>query len=172
MKKIAIVIVLFSILIYGKTTAQIKEPVKWIFTVKELPNAEALLVFDAQIQPKWHLYSQYFPDGGPIKLKFTFENSADYQTIGKVTESPNPKIEHDDIFEIDVQFFTGQASFSQKIKILSKKDFTVKGQIDGQACSDVDGTCVLVESEFNLKVKGVVGTKKGEQSINNTEKKN
>ena len=155
MKKFSFFLFFISVLFTSNFYAQIVKPVKWTGSVKELPNGEALLMFDATIQAKWHLYGQFFPEGGPIRLSFGFEQNKSFKKVGKVSESPAPKKEHDDIFDIDVQYFTGKASFSQKIKVLSEKDFTVKVQIEGQACSDEDGSCVPLDGEFELNVKGI-----------------
>jgi thiol:disulfide interchange protein len=170
MKRIIFFLVILNLTFCTKNHSQIAEPVKWNTSVKELPGGEAMLTFDANVQPKWHLYSQFFPEGGPIRLSFTFEPSKNYKLVGKVTESPNPKKEHDEIFGIDVQYFIGKATFAQKIKILSDKDFNVKVELEGQACSDEDGSCVMVNPDFEFKVKGFAGAKSNTQNIDLQEK--
>jgi hypothetical protein len=171
MKRIGLLLIIFSLFINFKSHAQIVDPVKWSSSIKELGNGEALLVFEASIVSKWHLYSQFFPEGGPIRLSFRFEPSSAYELVGKVTENPKPKLEHDDVFEIDVQFFTGKATFSQKIKILSEKDFKVKAELEGQACSDEDGRCVPLDNQFEFAVKGFKGAIPGSKNIEPEKKK-
>ena len=39
--------------------AQIEEPVVWKSRVEQLSEDRYLLTFEAQIAPKWHLYSQF-----------------------------------------------------------------------------------------------------------------
>ncbi len=152
---IALIAAIYSI----NVQSQIIKPVSWAFSVKQLPNNEAELIFQAKVEPNWHMYSQFFEEGGPVKMTFAFEDSKNYKRIGKVIEVTKPHKEHDDIFDIDVQYFDGQATLKQKIKIISTKNFTVKGEVNGQACSDIDGSCVLLDPEFEFSVKGAAQEK-------------
>jgi len=146
-------LIFFSVLcLFYSVNAQEIEPVKWTYSVKKLSKSEALLVFDAKIDPKWHMYSQYFQDGGPVKMSFIFTESKDYKKVGKVLEAPKPKTERDEVFEIDVQYFEGRATLSQKIEIKSEKDFIVKGVLEYQAC--FEDKCVLFTPVFEFRVKG------------------
>ncbi|HAN79746.1 MAG TPA: hypothetical protein DCQ31_19285, partial [Bacteroidales bacterium] len=106
----------------------------------------------------WHLYSQFFDDGGPIKLTLVFAPNANYKLLGKTTESPKPHMEKDEVFEVMVGYFSTEATFSQKIKVLSEKDFNINLTIEGQACYEKDGKCIMVEGENTFAVKGVKQT--------------
>jgi hypothetical protein len=148
-KTLTLLITLF-ILSFVKVNAQVDEPVKWTYSVKQISENEALLIFDAKIDPKWHLYSQYFDDGGPVRMSFNFKESKDYKKVGKVIESPKPKTERDEVFEMDVQYFEGKATLSQRIHVLTDKDFIVWGEFEYQVC--YDDKCVLFNPEFEFKV--------------------
>ncbi len=178
MKKTAVIILLLS-LIFGlnqQATAQIVYPVKWKFYVKVKNDSIAELKARATIDKGWHLYGQYFEDGGPIKMVFKFNESTAYKKIGKVKEFPKPHTEKDEIFDIDVQFFDKKVVFTQKIKILSKTDFTVTGSFEGQACTD-EGMCVKVpgpgqknvDMSFLVKVKKETPTGDGSETTSTTE---
>jgi len=143
--------ILLAVFLTNIVHAQIIDPVKWTYNVKQLPNNKAELIFEAEIEPNWHMYSQFFDDGGPVKMTFSFEKSDAYELIGKVQEF-TPKTEHDDIFDIDVQYFTDHAKLVQKIKILSTTDFTVKGEMEYQVC--FEDKCVLFNPDFEFPVKG------------------
>jgi len=54
--------------------AQILEPVKWRFSTEKVGEREYDLLFIAQIEPKWHLYSQDIPMSPPATV-FSFEPS-------------------------------------------------------------------------------------------------
>ena len=155
---IALIAAIYSINIQ----AQIINPVEWEYQVKQLPNNEAELIFKAQIEPKWHMYSQFFEEGGPVKMTFSFEDTKDFKRLGKVIEVSKPHTEHDDIFDIDVQYFESQATLKQKIKIISKKDFVVKGEFDYQVC--YEDKCVLFTPDFEFSLKGAVQEKYIEES--------
>ncbi len=170
MRKLRFLLFVFSIFVMGQLSAQMFEPVKWTFSQKKVSQDEVLLIFKANIEPHWHLYGQYFEDGGPIRLQFTFNESENYKKSGKVAESPKPHVEYDSIFELNVQYFEHKASFTQKIKILSEKDFVVTGEIYGQACKE---QCVNLDLEFEFKIKGVkqeVGTSKSTNEVQDTSK--
>ena len=38
---------------------QLQDPVKWTYSVKDLNESESELVFTANLDAGWHLYSQY-----------------------------------------------------------------------------------------------------------------
>ncbi len=157
-----VIIIAFIAAIYSiNIQAQIIDPVEWDYSVKQLPNNEAELIFKAQIEPKWHMYSQFFEEGGPVKMTFLFEDTKDYKKLGNVVEVSKPHTEHDDIFDIDVQYFESQATLKQKIKILSTKDFVVKGEFDYQVC--YEDKCVLFTPDFEFNIKGAVQEKAKEE---------
>jgi hypothetical protein len=52
---------------------------------------------------------------------------------------------------MEVRYFETEAVFTQKIKVLSKTDFTINGSIDYMVCLT---QCVNADEEFSFKVKG------------------
>ena len=65
--------------------AQILEPVKWSFDQKKISGNEFELIFKAEIDPTWHLYSQDIPMAPPATI-FTFVEGSGYEFVGSVTE--------------------------------------------------------------------------------------
>ena len=148
------ILTLLGIIIAFGLWAQQLDPVKWTYKVNETSATEAELVFTAKLDAGWHLYSQYTDPNGPLAIVFTFNDSPDYQRIGKVRE-PKPHEEMDDIFQCVVKSFSGTVVFRQKIKRVSEKDFTVKGVVSYQLCND--GSCIAPEDhDFSFNVKGAV----------------
>jgi thiol:disulfide interchange protein DsbD len=117
MKKTPILLVL--ILAFSITTfAQIVTPVKWKFSSKKIANNQFELIFTANIDKGWHVYSQYLEsDNGPVATSFTFEKNASYKLDGKTTESKSKK-EYDANFEMNVNYFETKADFFQKVVLL------------------------------------------------------
>ena len=143
----------------GFAHAQQLDPVKWNYSVKETSATEAELVFTAKLDAGWHLYSQYTDPMGPVALLFTFDDSKDYQRVGKVSE-PKPHTEFEKEFGCEVKSFSGTVVFRQKVKRLSDKDFTVTGTVSYQLCND--GSCIAPEDhDFSFKVPGA----KAEESL-------
>jgi thiol:disulfide interchange protein len=131
---------------------QILDPVKWTFKVEQTSPEEATLLLIAKIDKSWHLYSQDIPPKGPIPTSFTFEKNKNYELLGKVKE-PKAIQERDPQFEnMLLKYFADKSVFRQKIKILSHKDFTIKGMVNFMCCDDHQ--CIPptdVDFEFNIK---------------------
>ncbi|HNQ67242.1 MAG TPA: cytochrome c biogenesis protein CcdA [Bacteroidales bacterium] len=146
-------IMLISLFSFTKLLAQVEEPVKFKFSIEESDNSVYNLIIEAEIEEKWHLYSQYFDFGGPMPLYFAFEQSDDYKLIDSVIESPEPHEEFDDIFGINVKYFNKSAKFTQKIEVLTDKGFNVTGTLEGQACFE-DGACIPLNSDMIFAING------------------
>ncbi|MBL4577936.1 MAG: cytochrome C biogenesis protein, partial [Flavobacteriales bacterium] len=56
--------IVIAIISLFSTQAQVLEPVKWTYEVRDLGNGEYELIFKAAIDDGWHLYSQFIEDGG------------------------------------------------------------------------------------------------------------
>lgn len=133
-------------------SAQMQDPAKWSFQVKNLNETESELVFTAQLDQGWHIYSQHTDPNGPFPIAFEFTPSSDYKLIGPVRE-PKPHEEFDKDFNCTVRSFEGRVVFRQKIQRLAQKDFTVKGTFSYQLCNN--GSCIAPDDrDFAFSVKG------------------
>jgi thiol:disulfide interchange protein DsbD len=155
MKKVLIGLLVLLIL-PCLSNAQILEPVKWSFKVEQTRPDEATLIFVAKADKGWHVYSQDVPqagpNGAPIPTTFTFTRSKNYELSGKVLEQ-KPIEENDPNFDMILKFFADKAVFKQKIKVLSQKDFVVKGLVNFMCCDDKQ--CLPPNDvEFELAIKG------------------
>ena len=147
--------------------AQVLDPVKWSFSSQKINSDEYELIFTAKIDKNWHLYSQYVPEGGPVPTNFIFEPSSNFKLIGKTTE-PRPHKMYDQNFEMEVQYFDGQAIFKQRIKSLTQQSFNVRGTVEFMACDD--SRCIPpAEVDFDFAIspsaepdKAVTGVQKTE----------
>lgn len=132
---------------------QLITPVKWSLEQKPVSANEIELTFKATIESGWHLYSTNLPEGGPIKTTFTFTaDSLNYVVDGVIITKTTPIKEHDKIFNMDLEFFSNEAIFSQKIKLLSGQSFKLNGTIEYQSCNDE--TCTLDDHDFSFEIAG------------------
>jgi len=145
-----VVILLFSFFVLNVYAQEVTH-VEWVYKIKKKSSSEYELYMLAIIEKPWHLYGQYFEDGGPIKLKFNFVENSNYYLVDSVLESPKPHIVRDDIFDIDIQYFTNRVFFTQKVKV--NKPTEIKMILEGQICDDNTGMCVVVEDEHIFKLK-------------------
>jgi len=127
---------------------QMLHPCHWIFKVEQNAPGEATLVSIAKIDSGWHLYSQHMAGETPLTLEFNYEASPDYKLEGKTEEGPSKK-EHDPYLKMDIIYFETEAVFRQKVKLLSKKDFTIAGTVRNTTCLT---QCVTVEDDLKFDV--------------------
>ncbi|MGM0406379.1 MAG: cytochrome c biogenesis protein CcdA [Bacteroidota bacterium] len=152
MKQTALLVSLF-LLISTNLFAQIVDPVKWNYKSENVNGDTTEIIFEAKIDMNWHLYSQNFGEGGPVRTTFYFDESDHYEIIGTPSESPEPEEVMDEIFNMKVKYFSNKATFVQKIKVLSEENFTITGSIEYQVCQD--DKCVYFNPDFKVNVKGV-----------------
>ena len=148
--------IFFALLVAGLlpflSVSQVLTPVKWSFKVQQNKPDEATLLLVATIDYNWHLYSQDIPPKGPIPTTFSFTPGPEYKLIGKVTE-PKAIEENDPNFNMVLKFFSESVTFRQKIKVLSAKDFVIKGKLEFMCCDDKQ--CIPPEEvEFSFNIKG------------------
>lgn len=134
--------------------AQIEKPSTWSFEIvpaKAAPGSTVEFVAKVAIVDNWYLYSNDFdPNLGPLLTEFKFDKPQGYELIGKVTPI-KPKKKFDEVWGGDITYFTKKAEFRQKIKITGNNP-VVKGSYEGQVCTDIDGKCINVDGDFELKI--------------------
>ena len=128
------------------------EPVEWSTTVERISATEAVLHFTAAIKEKWHLYSLKEFQDGPLPTEFTYVyDSLRIKLKGEMQSDP-PKIEFDQIFEIDLPFFEKEAKFSQGLTLLDTNVDEIRGEINYQACDD--RVCIFRTEPFAFSLNG------------------
>ena len=153
MKKIFLLLLIsFSSII---SFSQILEPVKWSYDSKKISDNEYELIFIANIDENWAVYSQHIDGDGPIPTSFTFKKNNAFELIGNVIESDKNKItKYDAVFEMELSKFFKKAVFTQKIK-LKNKDAIVKGSLTYMTCDDKQCLPPTDEPfEFNFSASG------------------
>lgn len=162
-------IILFLLIITGFSYIKAQEsPVHFKFSTKKISECEYDLQFTASIDEPWHMYSLNVPEDGPLPTAFKFNKSADYELVGKITES-KPVKEFDKVFEMNVQYFVKTATFTQRIKLKSDKKVIITGKYEFQACTEEK--CIFPPADdFEFQVQGTAACLSGRPSstINNT----
>ena len=146
---IATLLICLAVFSYG----QILKPAVWSYsqsTSEVNVGDEIELIFNADIEQNWYLYSSDFdPDLGPMVTEFSFEPDPSYDLIGGIRPI-NPSKAYDEIFEGDYTYFKIKGEFRQRIKVLSEK-LNISGLYSYQVCSDVDGKCIPFQDDFSTK---------------------
>jgi DsbC/DsbD-like thiol-disulfide interchange protein len=147
MKKLGLLVVAV-VMTMSAAFAQIQSPVKWQVASKKINSKEAVVLIKAVIQNGWHIYGQNVPDGGPLSTTFAFKNSKDFALNGKPVESVKAKTKYEEVFKMNVPYFTNEVVFQQKVK-LNGKQATVSGTVEYMAC---DKNQCLPPDEYNFTV--------------------
>lgn len=131
--------------------AQIKNPVKFKFTINELGDNQYEAVLNATMEAGWHIYSKDIPEdtGIPTEYKVSGKN---IELIGKFTEVGKKHEEFSEAFGGKIIFYSNSAGFKQKFKL---KDGTKPGdvvaEITYQTCDD--RVCLAPNTlEFNKQI--------------------
>ncbi len=158
----------FSQFSVGGDQGGFKDPVIWSTSVEKINDKEYYLVFKAKIEDKWHLYSQYNPEGASLPIEFDSEQADSLFTfVGKALESKTHK-KYSEVWKKEEIFFEKEATLKQKIKLLKDDVTKVQVSIFGQVCKKA---CIQVNEEFNFdltKAKAVTSIDKTDKP----EKKN
>lgn len=145
----------FSQFSVGGDQGGLNEPVTWTTSSEKINDKEYYLVFKAKIENKWHLYSQFNPEGASLPLSFTSEQADSLFTIeGKALESKTHK-EFSETWKKEEIFMEKSGVFKQKIKLLKDGVTKVTMNVFGQACKEA---CIIVggDFDFDLTKAGVV----------------
>jgi len=149
MKKVlAFLFVLFSIV---TNYAQV-ERVKWTTEIEKLSDTEYHLIYQAEIEDHWHLYSQFLPEDSTIPTEFFYDDTqlgVDFELIGKAEESESITA-FDKVFQMDLTFFDGNATFTQKIKVLNPSLEKIESEVSFQACDDK--SCIFESQIVNFSL--------------------
>ncbi|MDR6405786.1 MULTISPECIES: thioredoxin family protein [Chryseobacterium] len=131
--------------------AQIKNPVKFKFTINELGDNQYEAVLNATMESGWHIYSKDIPEdtGIPTDYKVSGKN---IELIGKFVEVGKKHEEFSEAFGGKIIYYSNSAGFKQKFKL---KDGTKPGdvvaEITYQTCDD--RVCLAPNTlEFNQKI--------------------
>lgn len=134
-----------------------QENVKWNFEIKNVKNNKAQydIIGKVKLFNHYHIFSV---DHDPMKADFTgvptefkFTPSKNYKLVGKLKDSKKPKRLEDDL---GIQlYFEENASFEQRIEVLTPQDFKLTLNYSFQICDSL-GCQFPPEQETILSIKG------------------
>ncbi len=145
-------ILLMLALLSSVVSAQIKDPVKFKYTVNTLANGEYEAVLTASVDKGWHIYSQDLPQDSGIPTEMKVSSKDGITLIGKVVEAGKKHSEFSEAFGAQIVYYSNTAQFKQKFKLKDKvKMALVVAEITYQTCDD--RICLAPNTlEFEQKV--------------------
>lgn len=135
--------------------AQELEPVTWEHSVKKISNSEFELIFTAEIEDGWYMYSQEEPDGlGPLPTFFEYKEQEGNYNLNGATKEPVVKPKYDKVFELDLKKFEKKVQFIQRIELINTNYNIVEAEVVYQACDD--SKCIMLDKTFSFSLDGSV----------------
>ena len=134
MKKI--VFALFLVILPVILQAQIFNPASWEIKLSKTDTAEPEILFTVTLDDGWHLYDMNLPDGGPVSTSFTFEELQGTELVGEPISSVAPTTVYDDLFSMDLRWYYGTVTFTQKLKVTDPTKFKIEGEVEFMVCND------------------------------------
>ena len=130
-------------------SAQIQEPVRFTVEQKKTGAGELEIRFKADIDEGWHVYGPENAEGGPTVATLTLENSKGVELKGGLKVDGQVHRAMDEMFEMEVTYVEGEASFVQTFTI-TEAAYEVSGYLTYGACSDQN--CMPpTDVEFSFK---------------------
>ena len=137
-------------LLFGSVAAfaEIVSPVKWQQSIKLTTDTDGEIIFIASMDPTWHIYGLQLPEGGPRPTVIDLSHVSGAELVGEISAVPEATKEFDKTFNLDLSWWDGSVTFTQKFKLLpDSKGAAFRGSISYQACSLEDGSCIAPSKE-------------------------
>lgn len=147
MKTNIFLLLFISVAVFAQ--AQILKPVKWTIESNKISDNEFEVVYTANIDKGWHLYSQFVKPDGPTPTSFNLEESPKFSPIGNVTEEKGHVV-YEELFKMDVKYFNDKAIFKQKIRKAKNEKVNVVGEIDYMACNGSSCTVGYFDIDIDI----------------------
>ena len=129
--------------------------IQWSFSLEKIDDSHANIVAKAKLIDGWHIFSV---DHDPNEADFTgyatnfvFKESNNYKLIGSLKDGRKPMIHKDDLGTS--LYFENEASFKQKIEVLTKEKFNVAFDYSFQIC-DENGCLFPPDQEASVAISG------------------
>lgn len=154
MKKLLLVAVVYLSVVAG-LFAQIKNPVKWNYTIRKVGDKTYELHAVALIENGWHIYSQLQPPKEIIKVqKTTLELKTNPLVMVNEKPSENGKrlVYKDETIGVTTYLYKNKLEIVQTLTLKAKVNTNVDGSVTYQACTDSE--CLPPKEEaFSLKIE-------------------
>jgi len=129
----------FLILLFAIPTmlfAEAPEPVKWGFEAQKVSEGVYDLIYTAEIDKNWNVYSQFIEEGGPVPTMITYEDMGGATLDGTATEAGHKKEGMDPIFEMMVIKFLDDEDYVITQRVKATTPGKVKGYLTFMTCNN------------------------------------
>jgi len=142
------------------------EPVKWSFDIQSEGDGEYALMYKADMENEWTVYSLYTDDNGPYPTTITYEGDEEVILLGDATENGKKKEGPDPLFEnVQVVKYLSDKPFVITQKVASPKKSLIQGYLTYMACNN-EGCLPPTDVDFVFDPKNMkAGLKDAMSSI-------
>ena len=149
LKRLSLILLLLAAA--GMVEAQMMNPVHFTSELKtQEGRAEGEIVFAANIDAGWHVYSTGLGGDGPIEATFHPVKMEGVETVGVLTPKGVVIKKYDPLFGMEVKYFEHAVTFVQKVRF-TKSEYTIDCYLEYGACNDE--SC-LPPTQVELKESG------------------
>lgn len=146
-KTTALLLLLLAVLpLAAQGFGKMLEPITWKATVENNSAESATVKLSANVDAGWHLYGLNLPEDGPQSTSIDFELPAEVSLDGTLIPSRKPIEKYDDMFSLNLQWWEGNVTFTQKLKIADGKTHKVDIVVSFQGCNDE--TCIAPKTDY------------------------
>lgn len=132
MKKVLFIL---SLLVTQSLLAQFHQPVMFSVKQNKVSDTEIEVVFTGNVEAGWHVYGTDIAEGGPTRAELTLEKQQGVKPSGPLRATGKVHREMDPMFDMEVSYMEGTASFAQKFT-LTGGDYEVAGYLTFGACNN------------------------------------
>ncbi|MDD2792993.1 MAG: protein-disulfide reductase DsbD family protein [Sediminibacterium sp.] len=114
-------------------------PVKWTYSAKKTGDKTYELKLVATVSAPWHIYSQHTPEGGPAPTVIQIARNPlllPASTEGAFVEQGKLEDKYEEVFEVHIKYFNGNAVFTKKIQLKTNVKTVITGTVEYMACDD------------------------------------
>ncbi len=126
----------------------------WTYSQKDNGDGTIDLIFNAEIEAPWYIYTTEAIKNGPLPTTFELKNISGYEAVGKLKDVGVGTKKMDKAFKIEVSVFEKSATFVQTIRKTTEGPVKVEGLLSFQTCNGKE--CLMEEVDVVFDVKGTV----------------
>lgn len=145
---------LFVLMAAGLLGQQDLKPEEWSFDINQVGEKEYELIYMANLEKPWVIYSVDTPEGGPIGTQVTY-TSNNVKPNGKIKESGDRKEGMDPMFDMEVIKYTSAKNYVLKQSVtLEDNSKPITGYVSYMLCNNE--MCLPPrDAEFSFTVKTI-----------------
>ncbi len=156
-----IFLLLLLVFCIASSAQHVLNPVSVKTSIANVVEGEAVISFDINISPGWHVYSVEEMNG-PTQASITFETIHGAQLIGNLTPTATPQKQYEEMFSSEVFYFENNVVFQQRVKLLGGH-YALSGYLTYGACNNESCT-PPTDEEFSFSGDYIVKKETGDSA--------